>query len=73
MYVFNRNVCPHFRRDAIAYRTRADGRTVRECHERVKVGAGAAVHAVHAAWCLNSVPKHFRKPAACLSLEFGSH
>ena len=39
LFVFDRRVTRHFRRDGHAWRTKADGRTVRETHEKLKAGA----------------------------------
>ena len=39
LYIFDRRAVKHFRRDGHAWRTKGDGRTVRETHERLKAGA----------------------------------
>ncbi|GKV13011.1 hypothetical protein SLEP1_g24088 [Rubroshorea leprosula] len=38
LFLFDRKVVPHLRKDGHNWRKKKDGKTVKECHERLKVG-----------------------------------
>lgn len=43
MFLFDRRAVRFFRKDGHSWRKKADGKTVRETHEKLKVGAGPSV------------------------------
>jgi hypothetical protein len=48
LFLFDRNVLRYFRKDGHNWRKKKDGRTVREAHERLKIGNVDVLHCYYA-------------------------
>ena len=48
LFHFDRRLVRHFRRDGHAWRTKADGRTTRETHEKLRKGSPDALNCYYA-------------------------
>ena len=48
LFLFNRRATRYFRRDGHSWRTKSDGKTVRETHEKLKVGGKDALNCYYA-------------------------